>query len=344
MNEYIARYLLFFAESLSLAVILVVAIVAIVAAARPDRGEGGEGRLDIRHVNARLRRIGEALNEELLHERPPRSERRKAKREQRERERQARETGRVFVIDFDGDIGASQVESLREEISALCQVVRDGDEVLLRLESGGGTVHGYGLAASQLRRLRDRGVRLTVAVDKVAASGGYMMASVAHRIIAAPFAIIGSIGVVAQLPNFSRLLKRNDVDIELHTAGRFKRTLTMFGENTDEARAKFREELEETHTLFRNFVAEQRPALDLDRVATGEHWYGRNALELGLVDELRTSDDELLAYADKHDVYEIRYRPHRSLGDRLSSGLMRLRSAASSTLRAGLSGAPAKML
>lgn len=177
----------------------------------------------------------------------------------------------LYVLDFKGSMDAHEVTSLREEISAVLAVASAQDEVLLRLESPGGVVHGYGLAASQLERLRKGGIRLTVAVDKVAASGGYMMACVADRIVAAPFAIIGSIGVVAQIPNFHRLLKKNDIDVELHTAGQFKRTLTLFGENTEQGREKFREDLNETHELFKRFVHEQRPSLDIDSVATGEH-------------------------------------------------------------------------
>ncbi|HAS99951.1 MAG TPA: protease SohB, partial [Pantoea agglomerans] len=208
--------------------------------------------------------------------------------------------------------------SLREEISAVLAVKQPGDEVLLRLESPGGVVHGYGLAASQLQRLRDQGLRITAAVDKVAASGGYMMACVADRIVAAPFSIIGSIGVVAQIPNFNRLLKRNDIDIELHTAGQYKRTLTLFGENTEEGREKFQEDLDETHLLFKQFVHQMRPSLDIDQVATGEHWYGRQALDLGLVDEIGTSDDLIIRQMDKFSVLGVHYARRRKVMDRFT--------------------------
>ena len=211
-----------------------------------------------------------------------------------------------------------EVTSLREEISAVLAVASAQDEVLLRLESPGGVVHGYGLAASQLERLRKGGIRLTVAVDKVAASGGYMMACVADRIVAAPFAIIGSIGVVAQIPNFHRLLKKNDIDVELHTAGQFKRTLTLFGENTEQGREKFREDLNETHELFKRFVHEQRPSLDIDSVATGEHWFGSQAKEKGLIDAIGTSDDLLIAELDNHEVIAVRYSRRKRLMDRFT--------------------------
>jgi Periplasmic serine proteases (ClpP class) len=207
------------------------------------------------------------------------------------------------LLDFIGDLDATRVKALREEISVLLGIAEPGDRVLLRLESGGGAAHSYGLAASQLARLRAGKLHLTVAVDRVAASGGYMMACVADRIVAAPFAIIGSIGVVAQLPNFNRWLKTRGIDYELHTAGQHKRDLTLFGENSDAQRAHFRAELEELHRLFKDFVLQYRPALDIERVATGEHWMGSRALELGLVDELRTSDDVLLEAIGQGPVY-----------------------------------------
>jgi serine protease SohB len=227
----------------------------------------------------------------------------------------------VFVVDFHGDLQASAVASLREEVNAVLQVAGAGDEVLVRLESEGGVIHGYGLAASQLKRVRDRHVRLTVAIDKVAASGGYLMACVADRILAAPFAIVGSIGVVGQLPNFNRLLKKHEIDWELHTAGEFKRTLTLFGENTEAGRAKFRETLEEAHALFKSFIGEHRPQVQLDEVATGDHWFGARAVALKLVDELRTSDDYLLERSKDCELYEVRYKRHRGVVERLAGGL-----------------------
>lgn len=214
---------------------------------------------------------------------------------------------------------AKEVSSLREEISAVISMAKSDDEVLVRVESGGGVVHGYGLGASQLQRLRDKGLFLTVSIDKVAASGGYMMACVAQKIIAAPFAIVGSIGVVAQMPNFNRLLKKHDVDIELHTAGQFKRTLTIFGENDDKAREKFKAELETVHQQFKQFVSEHRPRMDIDQIATGEHWLAAEAKKLGLVDELKTSDDYLLSQFENKQVIKVAYHNKKGLADRFSN-------------------------
>lgn len=225
---------------------------------------------------------------------------------------------KIFVLDFKGDIQASAVENLREEITLILATAKAGrDRIVVRLESPGGMVHGYGLAAAQLVRLRDAGFHLTICVDKVAASGGYMMACIANEIIAAPFAIVGSIGVVAQVPNFNRLLKEHNVDFELYTAGQYKRTVTMFGENTPEGKAKFEEELQQTHVLFKHFVEKYRPQLNVDKVATGEHWYGEDALDLNLVDKLKTSDEYLLALLPQHDVYVIKTRKKATLGEKL---------------------------
>ena len=225
---------------------------------------------------------------------------------------------KVYVLDFKGDTAASAVESLREEITLILATAKVGrDRVVLRLESPGGMVHGYGLAAAQLVRLRDAGFNLTICVDKVAASGGYMMACIANEIISAPFSVVGSIGVVAQVPNFNRLLKEHHVDFELYTAGQFKRTVTMFGENTAEGKAKFEEELQQTHELFKHFVEKYRPQLNVEKVATGEHWYGKDALELNLVDKLQTSDEYLLSLLAQHDVYVIDTRRKPTLGEKL---------------------------
>lgn len=329
MSEFLLSYGLFAAKALTLVVVVLMMVAGIATIIRQARQQHPSERLEIRHLNERFRWLSETVTAEL--ETPDEHKQALKARKKEEKARlKARKTGsepprpRVFVLDFEGNLRADATEALREEISALLQAAKPGDEVLLRLESPGGLVHAYGLAASQLKRIRDRGYKLTVAVDEMAASGGYLMACVADRIIAAPFAILGSIGVVAQMPNLHRLLKKNDVDVELHTAGEYKRTLTVFGENTEAGRAKFREELELTHTLFKQFVAEHRPIVNIDAVATGEHWYGQQALGLKLADELKTSDDWLLERAQAADLLQLRYRPPQSLSDRFARGLIRL--------------------
>lgn len=341
MSDFLVQYGLFLAKALTSLAVILAAAAGLFALLREARGLGNQDSIEVKNLNERYRQMADVLRADLLTEPELKKLDKQRKTEAKARQRRKPDSPvrpRVFALRFDGDLRASAVDELREEISTVLQVAQPGDEVLIRLESEGGMVHGYGLAASQLARIRQRGIPLTAAVDKVAASGGYMMACVADRILAAPFAIVGSIGVVAQMPNFHRLLERSNIDYELHTAGAFKRTLTLFGENTDEGRAKFKEEIEETHQLFKAFVGQHRPQLDMERVATGEHWFGTQALELKLVDELQTSDDYLLKRTEDADLFEIRYRRRHSLSQRLTRGVAGL----GNSLRDGIEGASAR--
>ena len=319
MSEFLSAYGLFVAELLTLA-LLAIAIFVLIAANR----RGGHGRgLNVEHLNRRFDETADGLKRAIAGKRGKKEAKARSKeRKREERERAKRDTPRprLYVLDFKGDLRASAAASLREEVSAILNVAADQDQVLLRLENPGGTVHEHGFAASQLMRIKRRGLRLLIAVDKVAASGGYLMACVADHIMAAPFAIIGSVGVIAQLPNFHRLLEEKGIDFEQLTAGRYKRTLTLFGKNTDEGREKLRQEIEDVHELFKAQIREHRPQVDVDQVATGEHWYGLRALELKLVDELRTSDDFLLEAAKERDLYSVTFKRKRSLPERLLAG------------------------
>ena len=318
MGEFFFEYGLFLAKAVTFVAAAGAVTLLVVGLSR--KGGGSSGTLTVEKLNDRYRDLAATLRRAVL---PKADWKKEHKRE--EKERKAAEKGakaheakpRVYVLDFKGDIRATAVASLREEITAVLAVATPRDEVVLRLENFGGAVHEHGLAASQLLRLRERGIPLTATVDKGAASGGYMMACVASRIVAAPFAVIGSIGVIAQLPNFNRALTDRGVDFEQVTAGRYKRTVTMFGRNTDEDRAKLKEELEEVHALFKAMVNANRPQLDVEAVATGEHWYGTRALELGLVDQLGSSDDYLLAAAGRADVFHLSYRAKHSLQEKL---------------------------
>ena len=301
-------------KALVVFVTVVACAAAIFSRARAGRAQG-RSRLRIERIDERIRRLADAVRRAGLDARAARK-RRKALAKAEASSDGARPN--VYVLDFKGDVFASGVDSLRDEVSALAMVAGADDEVVVRVESPGGSAHGYGLAASQLARFRAKGVRLTVCVDKVAASGGYMMAAVADRIVAAPFAVLGSIGVAAPVPNVHRLLERHGVDFEEMTAGAFKRTVTLFGEITPAGRRKFQEQLDETHQLFQDFVGRYRPALDMDRVATGEHWHGTRAVELGLADEISTSDDYLLARADRARIFEVHIDRRRGIRRRLS--------------------------
>jgi serine protease SohB len=276
------------------------------------RRQPARSRLRVKRLNQQIEALADALRAELM----PKKELRKLLKD-RKKARRVGAKPAVFVLDFKGDLFATAVRNLREEVSAITTVAGQRDEVVIRLESAGGAVPHYGLAAAQLLRLRDKAIKVTVCIDRIAASGGYMMACVADKIVAAPFAIIGSIGVVAQVPNLHRLLEKHDVDFQEMTAGEFKRTVSVFGEITEKGRKKFQEELEDTHLLFKEFVKAQRPKLDLDKVSTGEHWLARRGLDLQLVDELRTSDEYLAGRAAEANLYAVAFERPRSLRERL---------------------------
>lgn len=320
--DFLIEYGLFVAKTITLvlAILFIVGGIATAVAKNRRHASDTQGEIVIEDLGQYYKDLALETKEEILSKDDYKKVCKEEKRKEKAQQKSLKKEGagkRLFVLDFDGDIEASQVAALREEITTVLSVVQPEDEVLLRLESPGGMVHSYGLAASQLKRIRDRGIKLTIAVDSIAASGGYLMASVGHRIVAAPFAIIGSIGVMAQLPNFHRLLRKHDVDVEQHTAGEYKLTLTMFGENTDKAREKFRQELVDIHHLFKEFLQEHRPQIDMSQVATGEHWYGSQAVALGLVDELMTSDDYLLHAVAEMPVFAISYQLRKTLGERL---------------------------
>lgn len=327
--EFLTEYGLFLAKIVTFVVAALVVISVVMSAAQKDRGDHeGEGELKIRKLNEKYEKLRETIQSRLMSDQQRKLFQKARKKEQKAEKKAAKakkdidehedSRGRVYVLDFDGDIKASDTDPLRRAITAVLSIADpEKDEVVIRLESGGGLVHSYGLAAAQLDRIRSKGVRLTACVDKVAASGGYMMACVADRIVASPFAILGSIGVVAQLPNFHRFLKKNDVDFEVLTAGEHKRTMTIFGENTDKGRQKFLEDLEDTHGLFKEYVSERRPDLDIAAVANGDIWFGKRALEVKLIDEIKTSDEYLIEACDRADVVSVAYQRKRSLPEKL---------------------------
>lgn len=319
--ELLAEYGLFFAKILTFVVAIILVIGAI--ANLSHRHVSDEGHLQIKKINEQLTDMEHAMRVSIMDDPALKQYDKEQKKESKEKHKAEKKLAKsntasdgakesepkknIYVIDFDGDMKASEVDLLREEITAILTMAQKHDEIVVRLESPGGMVHAYGLASSQLARIKSAGIPLTICVDKVAASGGYMMACIADKILAAPFAVIGSIGVVASLPNFNKVLKKYDVDYELLTAGEYKRTLTMLGENTEEGRKKFVAELEETHELFKDFVSEYRPKLDIAKVATGETWYGKRALDMVLIDEVSTSDEYIVAQAKNNAVYEVKF-------------------------------------
>jgi len=243
----------------------------------------------------------------------------------------------LYVTRFPGDVSASQLNELREEVTGILRSANPGDEALLVLQSGGGTVTGYGLAAAQLQRFRAKGMKLTVCVEQVAASGGYMMCCTADRIVASPFAVLGSIGVISEVPNAYERLKEEGIEFQTITAGKFKRTVTPTKKITKEDIKKSTEDIQEIFNLFKGFVKSQRPQLDIENVATGDTWFGEDALERGLCDELATADDVLLEFVDKgYDLYEVAYDPAPDGVGSLLTGLPG--SSSSSANRADVGG------
>ncbi|UYG09602.1 protease SohB [Halomonas sp. M4R1S46] len=323
MNEWLTDYGMFLAQLLAVAGITLVVILVVM---RARGAEGERVRLRVEELNdsrrRRRRRLQLAASEPGARKRLLKAFRRDDKARGK-RHGPGGSTPTVWVLDFHGDLKASATGRLAEEVSAVLDVAGEADEVIVRLESAGGLVHAYGHAAAEMDRLREAGLKTTVCVDKVAASGGYLMACCADRLRVAPFAVLGSIGVVAQLPNLHRLLKRHDIDVEVLTAGRYKRTLTVLGENTEEGREKFLEDLETIHGLFKRYVAERRPALDIEAVATGEVWYGRDALERGLVDDLGTSEAYLAQRLEDARVVSLRLERRQGLADRLGLAISR---------------------
>ena len=306
--ELLSNYGLFLIKTLTVLISILLIISFIVNSKKSDQS----GSIEIKNVNKELDSIEENIKKNILTKSDFKKFIKARKKSNKKLEK------RLFVIDFKGNIRASEIVSLRREVSGVILSCKKGDEVLLRLENSGGTVHEHGLAASQLKRIKDKKIPLTICVDKVAASGGYMMACVANKIIASPFAIIGSIGVLAQVPNFNKLLKDKGINFEQHTAGNYKRTVTMFGENTDKDREKLNEQLEEIHVLFKNFITSQRKNIDIEKVATGEYWYGENALSLNLIDEVMTSDEYILAMREKFEITHIKYKPIKTFSDKIS--------------------------
>lgn len=320
MNEWIAEIGMFIVQT---TIVITLIGIGLMLMARTKQDKGSDLKLTIEPLNDQRRRRGRRLRlaatlpgarKKLL--KAFRSEDKKCQKSQKGHQ-DTRQQPRVWVLDFHGDLKASQTEHFAQEVSAIIDVATENDEVVVRLESAGGLVHAYGLAAAQLDRLRTAGLTTTVCIDKVAASGGYLMACTAQHIKAAPFAVIGSIGVVAQVPNIHRLLKRHDIDVELLTAGKYKRTLTVLGENTEEGKAKFLEDLENTHHLFKNYVAERRPAMDMETIATGEIWYGSEALSQRLIDSVGTSEAYLVERMAEARVFTVKLEPPKTVSRKL---------------------------
>jgi len=305
MIDLLVAYGFFLLKVITVLLVILIPILMISSSTK-HRKETDKGRIIVKNLSDKLEEIGVTLKSAEMDPKAYKSflkERNKKKK----KEVKGKPKEIVYVLDFKGDIQASAVGKLKQEINAIIASQVKCKEVVIKVESGGGSAYAYGLCAAELKRLVDNKIKLTVCIDKMAASGGYLMSCVATKIVAAPWAIVGSIGVIAQLPNFHRLLKKLDIDIEMHTAGKFKRTLTTLGKNTKQGREKFISELEDLHVVFKDFVQENRSKIQVAKVSTGEVWQGDKAKKLGLIDEIGTSDDYLLKLASKFKLLEIQY-------------------------------------
>ena len=339
MSNFLIEYGLFVAKALTIILSIIITVIFIIGIVYSKKKHKEENYIEIENINDKLEELQDNLESEILdkttYKKLQKNKKKQKKSEEKSKKQSCKITEegiethrpRIFVLTFNGDLHASETTNLREEISAILTVAQKNDEVLVKLESSGGVVHNYGFAAAQLERIKQHHVNLIISVNLVAASGGYMMACVANKIIAAPFAILGSIGVMAELPNFNKLLEKHHVDIEHHTSGEYKTTLTMLGKNTDKGRQKFIEELEDTHKLFKEFVKLHRPSINLEKIATGEYWYGIESLELNLIDEIQISDDYLMNKSKDYDIYTIEYKIQESLKDKLTNALANLANA-----------------
>ena len=306
----------------ALVIVAAVGGLAILIARLARSGDGGQDReITIKSINNRYDAMRDALDAKLL-EKKERKALAKARKRQAKARRGQPSGKRVYVLNFKGDLRATAVKNLGREIDAVLTVARPGDdEVVVRIDSGGGTVTGYGLAAAEIFRLRARQISVTASVDQVAASGGYMMACAADRIVAAPFAVVGSIGVVASVPNLHKLLQKNAIDYEDITAGEFKRTVSVLGEITPAGRDHFQGKLEAIHAAFKAHVAARRPGADIERVANGDYWLASDALALGLVDEIVAGDELLFRARDSARLYEVNWEARKSPLQHLLGGL-----------------------
>ena len=316
--EFIIQYGVFLLKVITIVIAILLPVLMIINSSK-GKSAGDKGHLQIKNLSDQFESMGNALQGSLMDAKTFKKFKKDLDKKKKKQDKTpSKDQQSIFVLNFNGDIQASEVDKLKHEINAILLSETKCKEVVLKVESGGGSAYAYGLCAAELKRLIDNKIKLTVCIDKVAASGGYLMSCVATKIVAAPWALVGSIGVIAQMPNINKLLKKNLVDFEMHTAGEFKRTLTVFGENTEEGRNKFKSELEDLHIIFKDFVKDNRPEIDTSVVATGEVWQGERALEVGLIDEIGTSDDYLVTLSKKFKLFEIEYIEKKNLSERFA--------------------------
>lgn len=319
-------YFLFLLKSITV-VMAIVIIAGTIIRATKEGHEPSQGKLSITRLNKALEAIRLRMQQETLGKKALKKEVKALKEQHKKEDKSNDDKPNAYTIRFKGDIQASQVDALRQEVTAILTTAKAGEEVVISIESPGGAVPGYGLAASQILRLKEADLKVTACVDQVAASGGYMMACVADRILAAPFSIVGSIGVLSQVPNIHRFLKRFDVDVDVLTAGKHKAPMTLMGENTEEGKQKHVQDLNAIHTRFKELVKLHREELNIDDVSEGDFWLAEDALKLNLVDEISTSDAYIMSLCAQANVYRVQWQPHKSFEQRIKGATSALMSA-----------------
>lgn len=320
--EHFIEFAIFSGKAFVIIIGIIAILITIAGLALKNKPE--KESLEIKNINKKFKRYALKLNEGILNKKELKKHLKSLKSEDKKTSKEAPANNNVYVLEFIGDKKASAVDTFAQEISAVLCVAKPEDEIMVKIESPGGFVHTYGLAAAQLERIKKQGCKLTVCVDKVAASGGYLMACTADQILAAPFAIVGSIGVIAQIPNFNKILKKNDVEFKEITAGEYKRSVSLFGELSEKGIKKFTEDIENTHSLFKNFVGKYRTKMDIAKVATGEIWYGIDAINNGLVDLVSTSDEYLFSKKDSSQIYTVKIVTKKSFADKFSGSAAKI--------------------
>ncbi len=319
--EHIIEFAIFGGKALVIIIGIIVVLLTIASLALKNKPE--KESLEVKNLNKKFKKYTQKLNEGTLEKKELKKYLKSVKAENKKSSKSST-NNKVYVLEFIGDKKASAVDTFAQEISAVLCVAKPEDEIVVNIESPGGYVHTYGLAAAQLERIKKQGCKLTICVDKVAASGGYLMACTGDQILAAPFAIVGSIGVIAQIPNFNKILKKNDVEFKEITAGEYKRSVSLFGELTEKGIKKFTEDIENTHSLFKNFVSKYRTKMDISKIATGEIWYGIDAINNGLVDLVSTSDEYLFSKKDSSQIYSVKIVTKKSIADKLSGSAAKI--------------------
>ncbi|MEE3003483.1 MAG: protease SohB [Pseudomonadota bacterium] len=316
MNDILINYAVFLLKTITIIVAIFLILGKIFSLKQEDKSTG---KIKLKKLNEEYTQTKNELSKDILSKV---DYKKLLKSEKKQQKKLKKSLPKLFLLEFKGDIRASAAAELRDEITAILSLASTKDKVVIQLESPGGCVHDYGFAASQLSRIREKNITLVVAVDKVAASGGYMMASVASEIIAAPFAVIGSIGVYMALPNFHKFLKDKKIEFEDLTAGPDKRNLTTFSPNTKDDREKAQEQIDNIHRLFIDFVKKYRPNIDPEKVATGKTWHALDAINLNLIDKIITSDDYITSAMSKYEVLRINKKKSKKILEKLTQNTL----------------------